>query len=85
MNTFILTTTWGVGMINGYKKDGIAPSIKYGTLGVSLIAAIANSTEIFLKGSMKVSPNIFIRIPVLIGSVYCLGHHFGKAVGSAEG
>ena len=82
-----LYTGWLVGAVNGYKEGGLPGSIKYGTMGLVTGANIAN---IFKNSMIKpISPNIMITAilfgaPFLSGSIFCLGHHFGKAVGYSK-
>jgi hypothetical protein len=85
-----LFTGWAVGVLNGYKEGGLSNSIKYGTMGLvggaHIINIIRNNG---IKPVTGVSPvvllaGILISAPLVSGSVFCLGHHLGKAVGYAE-
>ena len=75
-------TTWGVGALQGFThKENVVPtSVKYTTMsvatGLSLIKAIPQVKKpIDLGGAL-------IAIPLLIGSVFCLGTQMGKATRS---
>jgi hypothetical protein len=84
-----LFTGWAVGAVNGYKynEGGLSNSIKYGTMGLVGGTHIIN---IFRNQSIKpATPGQFLAAiligpPLVSGSVFCLGHHLGKAVGYAE-
>lgn len=77
------------GILNGYtKKEGGLPTVEKATI-MSL-----STTFGFIRGlsrarmmnlQMHISPAqglaaLFLGIPFMIGSSYCMGHHFGKAL-----
>ncbi len=76
---------WVIGLMNGYKKeeDKLPNSIKYGAMGITTAINM-----IIFTGSIKppitnpgsILASMFIGIPLVSGSVFCLGNFLGKAV-----
>jgi hypothetical protein len=82
-------TNWAVGAINGYKQkeNGLPNGIKYGTLGLSTLVGTIKVLGSEFSPSVRPAhrlAGIFIGVPVLVGTTFCLGHHLGKAVRYAE-
>ncbi len=78
-------SVWFIGLINGYKKeeDKLPNSIKYGTMGITTTINMIKFTgtikpPIINPGSILAS--MFIGVPLVTGSVFCLGSFLGKAV-----
>ena len=88
MSTLSLLTGWAVGTLNGYKEGGLPNSIKYGTMG---LVGGAHFINIIKHQAIKpVTPGQFLAAiligpPIVSGFVFCLGHHFGKAIGYVSG
>lgn len=83
-----LITNGSVGFINGYNKkdNGVPNSIKYGIIGVTSVDGIlkvlvnANIPDFIKSSSRQNLARIFIGIPLIMGTNFCIGHHIGKAV-----
>ena len=78
-------SVWFIGLINGYKKDEdkLPNSIKYGAMGLtSVINMIKFTGTIKPPVTYPVSTltGLFIGVPVITGSVFCLGNFLGKAI-----
>ena len=79
-----LVTGWTVGAINGYKEGGLPNSIKYSTMGL-----VSGATCINIVRNQGINPKtpgqflaaLLLGPPLVSGSVFCLGHHLGKAIG----
>jgi hypothetical protein len=78
-------SVWFIGLMNGYKKeeDKLPNSIKYGAMGITTAINMIKFTgsikpPITNPGSILAS--MFIGIPLVSGSVFCLGNFLGKAV-----
>ena len=78
-------SVWFIGLMNGYKKDEdkLPNSIKYGAMGITSAINMIKFTgtikpPITHPGSILAS--LFIGIPLVTGSVFCLGNFLGKAV-----
>jgi hypothetical protein len=86
--SFSLFTNWSVGVLNGFKQkeNGLPNGIKYGTMGVTTFAAmikvLANfDTPSLVKAtSGQKMAGLFIGVPMLMATNFCVGHHFGKAL-----
>jgi hypothetical protein len=91
-----LFTNWAVGLINGYKQkeDGLPNGIKYGTLGITTFMAMIKTLG-HMDTSSKAIINtgitpgqklfgLFIGVPLVMGTNFCVGHHLGKAIRYAE-
>jgi hypothetical protein len=80
-------TTWAVGLINGYKQkeNGLPNQIIYGTMGA---ASIVNMMKVIGVSTLKppgiLMGGLFIGVPLVVGTTFCVGHHFGKAIRWAE-
>jgi hypothetical protein len=90
--SFSLFTNWAVGVLNGYKQkeNGLPNSIKYGTMGVTTAVAMIKTLGNFdapnvvrATGGQKLA-GLFIAVPILMSTNFCVGHHLGKAVRYAE-
>jgi hypothetical protein len=87
-----LFTNWAVGLINGYKQkeNGLPNGIKYGTIGVTtgvaMLRTLANfdTPNIIKMTSGQKMAGLFIGVPLLMGTNFCVGHHMGKAIRWAE-
>jgi hypothetical protein len=85
-----LITNWAVGIINGYKQkeNGLPNGIKYGTIGVTSVAtmmrALANIPSIPKITPGQSMAGIFIGVPFIIGTNFCVGNYLGKALRYAE-
>jgi branched-subunit amino acid ABC-type transport system permease component len=84
-----LFSNWGIGILNGYKykEDGISNKIKYTAMSVSSL--LFGTRVIFEENIQKIPPKylftIFLVIaPLVIGSSFCVGTQFGKAIRDAE-
>lgn len=95
--SFTLFTNWAVGVINGYKQkeNGLPNNIKYGTIGLSTFMTMFKTlgyldTSVNKKFiSATTTPGqklagLFIGIPLIMGTNFCVGHHMGKAIRYAE-
>ena len=87
-----LITNWAVGLINGYKQkeNGLPNNIKYGTLGVTTFVAMLKTLGNFdapsvvrMTAGQKMA-GLFIGVPLVMGTNFCVGHHMGKAIRWAE-
>jgi hypothetical protein len=87
-----LITNWAVGLINGYKQkeNGLPNDIKYGTLGVTTFVAMLKTLGNFDAPSVvrmttgQKMAGLFIGVPLVMGTNFCVGHHMGKAIRWAE-
>lgn len=84
-----LFSNWGIGILNGYKykEDGISNKIKYTAMSVSSL--LFGTRIIFEENIQKLSPKylfttFLIVAPLVIGSSFCVGTQFGKAIRDAE-
>jgi hypothetical protein len=78
-------SVWFIGLMNGYKKDEdkLPNSIKYGSMGLTSVINMIKFT-----GSIKppitnpgsILATMFLGVPLVTGSVFCLGNFLGKAV-----
>ena len=90
--SFSLFTNWAVGVLNGYKQkeNGLPNGIKYGTMGVttfaSMIRVIGNfgTPPITTYTAGQKMAGLFIAVPIVMATNFCVGHHLGKAVRYAE-
>jgi hypothetical protein len=94
--SFTLFTNWAVGVINGYKQkeNGLPNNIKYGTIGLSTFMTMFKTlgyldTPVYKKFISATTPGqklagLFIGIPLIMGTNFCVGHHMGKAIRYAE-
>ena len=86
---FAAFTNWTVGVLNGYnvKDGGIPNGIKYGTMGLTTFAGmfkvLANANDVKLHHHITAGQKLaglFIGVPLLVGTQFCIGHHMGKAI-----
>jgi hypothetical protein len=90
--SFSVFTNWSVGVLNGFKQkeNGLPNGIKYGTMGVTTFAAMIKTLANFDSSSLvKVTSGqklagLFIGVPILMATNFCVGHHFGKALRYSE-
>ncbi len=78
-------SVWFIGLMNGYKKeeDKLPKSITYGAMGITTAINMIKFTgtikpPITNPGSILAS--MFIGVPLVSGSIFCLGNFLGKAV-----
>ena len=87
-----LFSNWAVGLINGYKQkdNGLPNGIKYGTMGITTFSSMIKVIGSFdTPNLMKVTSGtklgaLFIGVPIIMGTNFCIGHHLGKAIRYAE-
>ena len=90
MSLLTVLTNWTVGVINGYKQkeNGLPNGIKYGTLGVTsfmgMIRVLGNFDTVIKATSSQKLAGLFIVVPVVMGTNFCIGHHLGKAIRYVE-
>ncbi len=81
-------TNWSVGLLNGYnvKEGGVPNGIKYGTMGLTtfagMIKVLGNMDNVkinHITGGQKLA-GLFIGVPLVVGTNFCVGHHMGKAI-----
>lgn len=90
--SFTIFTNWAVGVINGYKQkeNGLPNGIKYGTIGITTFTSIIkvwgnlNTPAISNIPPGQKLAGLFIIVPFLMASNFCVGHHMGKALRYAE-
>ena len=90
--SFSIFTNWAVGVLNGYKQkdNGLPNGIKYGTMGVTTFAAmiktLANfdAPEVIRATAGQKMAGLFIGVPLVMATNFCVGHHLGKAIRYAE-
>jgi hypothetical protein len=90
--SFSIFTNWAVGLINGYKQkdNGLPNDIKYGTMGIttfaSMMRTLANfdAPEVIRATSGQKMAGLFIGVPLVMATNFCVGHHLGKAIRYAE-
>ncbi len=90
--SFSLFSNWAVGLINGYKQkeNGLPNDIKYGTMGVTTITTMMRTLanfdrpEVIRATSGQKIAGLFIGVPLLMATNFCVGHHLGKAIRWAE-
>jgi hypothetical protein len=78
-------SVWFVGLMNGYKKeeDKLPNSIKYGTMGITTVINMIKFTGNIkppITNPGSILAGLFIGVPLVTGSVFCLGNFLGKAV-----
>ena len=85
-----LFSNWGIGVLNGYKykEDGISNKIKYTAMSVS---SLLFGTRIIFEENIQKFPlkntmfaTFLFVAPLVIGSTFCIGTQFGKAIRDAE-
>lgn len=86
MSMAILSTlsTWFVGALNGYasKDGGLPTNIKYGTMGLTsgvYALKVLGDASAPTTRPMMLATTLFIAVPTLIGTTFCLGDHVGRA------
>lgn len=98
MTSLPFFTNWAVGLINGYKQkeNGLPNGIKYGTMGLTafmgMFKVMANWDTPSVTKTIVYAPitpmqklaGLFIGVPLIIGTNFCIGHHMGKAIRWAE-
>ena len=92
MVSLSLFSNWAVGLINGYKQkdNGLPNGIKYGTMGITTLSTVVKALGNFDKPNiMKMTSGqklggLFIGIPFIMATNFCVGHHLGKAIRYAE-
>jgi hypothetical protein len=84
-----LFSNWGIGVLNGfnYKEDGISSKIKYTAMSVSSV--LFGLRAFSVENIPKLTPQqmlavLFIGTPLAIGSSFCMGTQFGKALRDVE-
>jgi hypothetical protein len=88
----VALTNWAAGLLNGYKykENGLPNSIKYSTLGVTtfggMIRVLGNfdSPNITRLTAGQKLGGLFIAVPIVMGTQFCMGHHIGKAIRWSE-
>lgn len=81
-------TNWTTGILNGYsfKENGLPKGIIYGTLGVTTFANMVkvlanfNTPEIKYYSAGNKLASLFIGVPIMMGTSFCIGNFLGKAV-----
>ncbi len=77
------------GILNGYtkKEGGLSPVEKRTILGLSAIFGGVRGLSRLrtMNGQLGITPGqglaaLFLGIPFVVGSSYCMGHHFGRAL-----
>ncbi len=77
-------STWATGVLNGYQKENPIPaSYKYTIMGitaaVNVVKALGSQTTPIPKPALLL-PTLCIGVPLITGSVFCVGTMFGKSV-----
>ena len=80
-------TNWSVGGINGYNSNGLPSEVKYGTVGLT---SLMGMIRVIGNIDIKVTPGqrataLFIVVPLVMGTNFCIGHQLGKAIRYSEG
>lgn len=79
-----LFTNWTVGLFNGYKQkeNGLPNGLKYGTMGLATITTMFQTLGNFesVNTPRQKIATLFIIVPLLIGTNFCVGHHMGKTI-----
>lgn len=86
--TLSLFTNWATGVLNGYslKDNGLPKGIIYGTLGVTTFANMVkvlgsfNAPEIKYHTAGNKLASVFIGVPIIMGTTFCIGNFFGKGI-----
>lgn len=81
-------TNWATGVLNGYslKDNGLPKGIIYGTLGVTTFANMVkvlgsfNAPEIKHHTAGNKLASLFIGVPIMMGTSFCIGNFFGKGI-----
>jgi hypothetical protein len=85
INSLSLFSTWSVGVLNGCKPESIKEdfprSIAYSSIAVTsllhMTTAIGKLERPHLSGRFA---GLFVVIPAMVGSIFCVGHQTGKAI-----
>ncbi len=77
-------STWATGVLNGYQKENPIPaSYKYTIMGITggvqIVKGLGSQPTLILKPALLL-PTLFIGVPLITGSVFCVGTMFGKTV-----
>jgi hypothetical protein len=78
----IMFSNWAIGFLNGRTKEGLPNDIKYGALGVTTFAGMMTALSHFDTSKLPIGSKLgglFIGIPIVVGTQFCIGHHLGKA------
>ena len=82
--SFLWFSTWATGVLNGYQKENPIPaSYKYTIMsltGTINIVKALGSQSIPIASPGILIPSLFIGVPLITGSVFCVGTMFGKTV-----
>jgi hypothetical protein len=78
-------SVWFIGLMNGYKKDEdkLPNSIKYGSMGITSVINMIKYTGTIkppITAPVSTLAAMFIGVPLVTGSVFCLGNFIGKAI-----
>ncbi len=78
-------SVWFIGLFNGYKKDEdkLPNSIKYGALSLTTVINMIKYTGTIkppITNPASILTSMFVGVPLITGSVFCLGNFLGKAV-----
>lgn len=87
-----LFSTWATGVLNGYnlQETGLPNSIKYGTMVLATsIHIVKGLGNISMTEIPKMKPGItfaslMVVAPLAVGSTFCIGNYFGKAIRYVE-
>ena len=89
---FLALTNWTTGLLNGYrhKENGLPNGIKYSTLAVTTMGGMFKVLSNFdspnlsrISGGQRLA-GLFIMVPLVMGTQFCMGHHMGKAIRYSE-
>jgi hypothetical protein len=81
----VMFSNWAIGFLNGRTKEGLPNDIKYGALGVTTFAGMLTALSHFDALQISKMPigsklgGLFIGIPIVVGTQFCIGHYLGKA------
>ena len=86
--SFSIFTNWAIGALNGYslKDNGLPKGIIYGTLGITTFSNMFNVLGTFNAPDIKYYSTgtklsaLFIGVPIMMGTSFCMGNFFGKGI-----